>query len=239
MLNESAVKTLGLKNPVGKTIYIPGGNSSDREAEIIGVVKDFHITSLKDEIDPVMMYINPARFFTVAVKVSPNQSEQTINYIKSEWAKVFPDRVIDISFMDQKYEQLYSSEEKLADLFSIFSALAIFVACLGLFGLSAFTAEVKTKEIGVRKVLGASVTGISLLLSKQFVVWILVSNIIAIPIAIYAVNKWLQNFAYRVSLHWATFIAASFLVLAVSLIAISFQIIKAATANPIESLRYE
>jgi putative ABC transport system permease protein len=239
ILNESAVKSLGIKNPLGTSLFIPGENNQSREIKVIGIVKDFNISSLKDQIDPVFLYINPERFFTVAVKLSADQTRQTISYIQNEWNKIFPERKIDYSFMDQKYSQLYSPEEKLAELFSIFSVLAIFVACLGLFGLSAFTVEVKTKEIGVRKVLGASISGISFMLSKQFVVWVLIANIFALPVAGYAVNKWLQNFAFRISLDWTTFVISSLLVLAVALLAISMQIIKAAFANPVESLRYE
>ncbi len=239
IVNEAAVKYLGLKNAVGTSLYIPGGKDKEREVKIVGVVKNFNIASLKEEIEPYFLYINPVRFFTVAVKISPIQTNETFAQIKNEWAKIFPDRKIDYSFMDQTYSQLYSSEEKLAELFTIFSMLAILVACLGLFGLSVFTAEVRTKEIGVRKVLGATVAGISIMLSKQFIRWVLIANLFAWPLAALAVNKWLQNFAYRTGMDWTTFAFSSLLVLAVSLLAISIQIIKAAVANPVESLRYE
>lgn len=239
ILNEAAVKNLELKDPVGRSLFIPGGNGVSKEVKIVGVIKDFHISSLKDEIEPVFMYINPSRFLITAVKTVPGRAGEVIPYIKQVWTEIFPEKPIDYSFMDQKYAQLYSSEEKLAKLFTVFSVLAIFVASLGLFGLSAFTTEVKTKEIGIRKVLGAGIPGISILLSKQFVFWILIANIFALPVSVYAINKWLQNFAYRVSLDWITFLIASTLVLIISLFAISIQIIRAAVKNPVESLRYE
>jgi putative ABC transport system permease protein len=234
ILNESAAKYLGLKNPVGTSLY-----KGDQEVKIVGVVKDFHITSLKEEIDPFLLYINPERYFTVAVKVLPNQLSKTVTYIKNQWAKIFSDQKIEYSFMDQTYTQLYSSEEKLAQLITFFSLLAIFVACLGLFGLSVFTTEVRTKEIGVRKVLGATVTGISLMLSKQFIIWILISNLFAWPLAFFAVKKWLQDFAYRIEITWWMFAFAGGIALVIALATVSFQAIKAATANPVETLRYE
>jgi putative ABC transport system permease protein len=239
ILNESAVKYLGLKNPVGTSLYIPDGKEGDKEVKIIGVIKDFNIASLKEEIDPYFLYINPERYFNVAVKLLPNQQSKTIAFIKGQWTKIFPDRKMDYSYMNQTYTQLYSSEERLAQLFTIFSLLAIFVACLGLFGLSVFTTEVRTKEIGVRKVLGATITGISLMLSKQFIRWVLIANLFAWPLAFFVVKKWLQNFAYRIELDWTTFVISSVNVLAVSSLAIIIQIVKAATANPVKTLRYE
>ena len=239
ILNESAVKYLRLKNPVGTSIYVPGGKNGDKEVKIIGVVKDFHIASLKDKIDPFMLYINPASYYTVVVKLLPDQQSETMDYVKNQWTKIFPNRKLEYSFMDQTYYQLYSSEEKLAQLFTIFSLLAIFVACLGLFGLSVFTTEVRTKEIGVRKVLGATVTGISLMLSKQFIIWVLIANLFAWPLAFFAVKQWLQNFAYRIDIGWWVFVLASGIALVIALATVSFQAIKLAMANPVKSLRYE
>jgi putative ABC transport system permease protein len=175
----------------------------------------------------------------VAVKLLPKQQSETMAYIKGQWVKIFPDRKMDYSFMDQTYSQLYSSEEKLVQLFTIFSLLAIFVACLGLFGLSVFTTEVRTKEIGIRKVLGATVTGISLMLSKQFIRWVLIANLFAWPIAYYFMNKWLQDFAYRIEISWWVFVLSGGIALMIALLTVSWQAVRAASANPVESLRYE
>ena len=240
ILNQSAVKFLGLKNPVGTTVYLPGGkNGSTREAKVIGVVNDFHVSSLKEAIDPFFLYINPQRFFTVAVKISPQNVQQTIGYMEAEWAKIYPDKKLTYSFMDDDYKQLYSSEEKLSQLFIIFSMLAVFVACLGLFGLSVFTAEVKIKEIGVRKVLGATAANISLMLSKGFVKLVLTAGVIAAPVAYYFINMWLESFAYRITINPLMFVLACGIALIIALATISFQAVKAAIANPIEALRYE
>ena len=239
ILNETAVKLLGLNNPFMQSFYIPDENKRTKEVKIIGVVKDFHISSLKDKIDACFFYINPQRFSTVAIKISANQTLQAINHIKNEWIKIFPDEKINYSFMEEKYTQLYSSEEKLAKLFIIFSIMAILIAGLGLFGLAVFSVKLKTKEIGIRKVLGANITTISIMLSKNFIKWVLFANIIAWPVAYYFMNRWLQNFAYRIEISWWVFVFSSGMAILVALATVIFHALKAAMANPIEALKYE
>lgn len=146
---------------------------------------------------------------------------------------------LDYFFLDASFEQMHIADKKMGEIFSVFSILAIFVACMGLFGLAAYTSEQKTKEIGVRKVLGASVSNIYLLLSREFLIWVALANIIAWPVAYYVMHKWLQNFAYRVVIGWEIFLVSAGAALAISVVTVSYQSIKAALANPIDSLRYE
>jgi putative ABC transport system permease protein len=150
-----------------------------------------------------------------------------------------PSYPLDYFFLDASFEQMHISDKKMSEIFSIFSILAVFVACLGLFGLAAFTAEQKTKEIGVRKILGASATSIYSLLSREFLVWVALANILAWPVAYYTMHKWLQNFAFRILIGWDIFLISGGLALAISVVTVSFQSIKATTANPVDSLRYE
>ncbi len=239
IINQQAVKLLGLKNPVGHTVYIPGSGKGLRPATVIGVVKDFNIESLKKKIDPYFLFINPKRFFTVAIKISPEKQKATINYISSTWKSVLPGKRINYSFLTDTYNEIYSSEDKMGELFIIFASLAVFIACLGLFGLSTFTAELKTKEIGIRKVLGASVPGLSILLSKEFVKWVLIADILAIPLSIIAVHKWLEEFAFKTKIGPDIFAFASLIVLVISVLTISIQIIRTALTNPVETLKYE
>ena len=158
---------------------------------------------------------------------------------KETWKKMIPYYPLDYFFLDESFEQMHIADKKMGEIFTVFSILAIFVACLGLFGLAAFTAEQKTKEIGVRKVLGASVSNIYLLLSREFLKWVVLGNIMAWPIAFYAMHKWLQNFVYRVNIGWEIFLLSAVAALIISVLTVSFQSIKAAVANPVDSLRYE
>jgi putative ABC transport system permease protein len=237
IINEKAVKSLNLTDPIGSEIFlIP---ESSRILKVIGVVKDFHVKSFHNKIEPLFLSINPERFYTIALRIQPTYTQQTIQYLESVWKKVIPGQPFNYTFLDDTYNKLYNSEEKTGQMATIFSLLAIYIACMGLFGLAAFTAEQRTKEIGVRKVLGASVSNIVQLLSKEFVKWVLLANIIAWPIVWYAMNKWLENFAYKIEIGWWVFILAGGIALIIALFMVSYQAIMAATANPVESLRYE
>jgi putative ABC transport system permease protein len=233
IINETAAKKFGWKNPLGKQFE---GNPVKT---VIGVVKDFNFFSLHSKIGPLIMSIQPDEFNYLVMRIKPDDISATVNYVEKTWKEIVPGRPFDYSFLDQHFDDIYKSDQRTGDMFGFFSFLAIFIACLGLFGLAAYTAEQRTKEIGVRKVLGSSVSGIVLLLSKDFLKLVLIAGIIAVPVSYYAMNSWLQDFAYHAGIEPWTFIAAAILAFLIAFITISFQAIKAATSNPIKSLRYE
>jgi len=242
ILNETAVKKIGWPSPeaaVGKPFQY--GN---RRGRIIGVVKDFHYESLHQPITPIILYIVPQSFNSISVKIRAEQPANiaaTLEFLKQKWQEYRPNFPFQYSFIDERYEQLYQSEHRLGQIFGTFSLLAVFIACLGLFGLASYTAEQRTKEIGVRKVLGASLGNIVLLLSKEFARLVAVATLVSWPIAYYAMSRWLQEFAYRININHQslTFLLAALLAFAIALITVSFQSIKAAMTNPVEALRYE
>jgi len=233
ILNESAVKEMGWESPIDKKFGII------KRGTVIGVVKDFHFKPLHQEIKPVAICIYPEFFTYISVRISPENISHILDFLKKKWQKLIPSQSFEYSFLDDDFDNLYRTEMRLGKIFGIIASLAIFIACLGLFGLVAFTAEQRTKEIGIRKVLGASVYGIVILLSKEFVKWVLIANIIAWPVAYYAMNKWLQDFAYRINMGVWIFILAGALALILALLTVSYQAVKAALSNPVEALRYE
>ncbi|MGH7495375.1 MAG: ABC transporter permease [bacterium] len=242
ILNETAVKKIGWLSPesaIGKAFQY--GN---RKGRIIGVVKDFNYESLHQPITPVVLYIVPPSFNSISVKIRPDRPEDiasTLDFLKQKWQELRPNFPFQYSFLDERYEQLYQSEHRLGQIFGTFSLLAVFIACLGLFGLASYTAEQRTKEIGIRKVLGASANNIVLLLSKEFTRLVIVATLVAWPVAYYAMHRWLQEFAYRINLNQqtGTFLLAAILAFAIALFTVSFQAVKAALGNPIKALRYE
>jgi len=241
IINESAAKAFGLENPVGKRLVrgslTPG---KDEIFTVIGVVKDFHFESLHREIRPLAMYILPDEYIRyISVRTRPEAVDQTLAFLKDKWRAFVPGQPFEYFFLDDDFDRLYTAEKKIGRLFTSFSVLAILVACLGLFGLASFTAEQRTKEIGIRKVLGASVSNIVVLLTREFSKWVLLANLIAWPIAYFAMHRWLQNFAYRISIGVWMFVQAAFLALAIALITVSYQAVRAALVNPANSLRYE
>ncbi|MCD6335189.1 MAG: ABC transporter permease, partial [Candidatus Latescibacteria bacterium] len=237
LLNEAAVRRFGWespKNAIGKRATLWG-----RKWTVIGVVKDFHISSLHDPIEPLVLYIRPDRFCYLSVRIRPGHISETLDFLKHSWDEFSPNRPFEYSFLDDSFDKLYRAEDRLGKIFGSFSLIAILIACLGLFGLASFATEQRTKEIGIRKILGASVSGIVLLLSKEFTKLVLVSNLIAWPVAYWAMNRWLQDFAYRIPIGVGTFLLAGVIALVIALLTVSFQAIKAATANPVKALRYE
>ncbi|MDP3150641.1 MAG: ABC transporter permease [Ignavibacteria bacterium] len=243
VINEAAAKVLGLKNPVGSEIYETGigDNNVNKTWRIIGVIKDFHFESLHQPIQPLAMQLyNRGGFgkFTT-VRLSTTNIRESLQAIKSIWATYAEKQQFEYTFFNEDYDRLYKSEERTSKLFAAFSILAIMIGCLGLFGLAAYTAEKKTKEIGIRKVLGASIQSILVLLSKEFIKWIIIANVIAWPIAYYLMNTWLQDFAYRTDISFMVFLFSGASALLIALVAVGYQAIKAAVANPIKSLRYE
>jgi putative ABC transport system permease protein len=237
-LNEAGVKALGIKDPIGKIVIRPGNIS---RYEVIGVMKDFNYESLHEKIRPLAISLfnrgEYSRF--VSARVFPGDYQNTISSLERVWKKYAGNTVFQYNFLDQNLQSLYLSDQRAGKIAATFSALALLIACLGLLGLAAFITEQRTKEIGIRKVLGASVSEVIALLSSEFMKWVLIANIVAWPLAYYAMSKWLQNFAYRVNMNIWIFIASGALALIVALCTVSSQAIKAAMANPVESLHYE
>jgi putative ABC transport system permease protein len=233
ILNESAVKEIGWNVPLGKEFRII------EKGSVIGVVEDFHFKSLHQEIKPVALCIYPKFFEYFSVRISPANISLTLDFLKNKWQELVPSQAFEYSFLDEDFGRLYKAEMRLGKIFSIVTALAIFIACLGLFGLAAFMAEQRTKEVGIRKVLGATVLNIVFMLSTEFSKWVLLANIIAWPVAYYAMNRWLQDFAYRTGIKAWVFPLAAIMAFGIALLATSFQAVKAALANPTETLRYE
>lgn len=238
IVNEAAVRAIGWEDPLGKTIGFPGDDSGTKMT-IVGVVKDFHYVSPQMAVEPLLIGNDTARLRSVIVRISPDNMPATLAWLENKWKDFDPDRPFEYSFMDEAYNEQYRTEEKLLGIFVNFTLFAVFVACLGLFGLASFSAERRTKEIGIRKVLGSSAWKIVLLLSRDFAKWVLIANIIAWPLAWYLSNKWLEDFAYKVSVGPSLFVTAGLLALAIALFTVSFQAFKAASSNPVESLRYE
>jgi putative ABC transport system permease protein len=239
LINEAMVRSLGWKSPeqaLGKEFKSFAGNE-----RVIGVVKNFNYVSLQEPIGPYFFDMNLFPFFKrfIAVKLKGQDIENTIRHLENSWTQIAPAFPFEFSFLDENLDKLYKSQANLSKLIGYFSILAIFIACLGMFALSSFTAEQKTKEIGIRKVLGASTPGIVTLLSKEFLKLVLFANLFAWPVAYFIMNKWLDDFAFRINVQLWSFIAAAFVSILIALMTISYQSVKAAIANPIKSLRYE
>jgi len=240
IINEAAVQMLGWKtaqNAVGKDMAYGGV-----KGKIIGVVADFHFESLHQAIQPLLFSMPPvdkSYYGKISIKLNGQNVSSAINTIESTWHTYLPEVPFDYVFLDKKFERLYNSEQEQGRLFTIFSCIAIFIACLGLFGLSAFIITQRVKEIGVRKVLGASVLKIVAELSKDFLKLVLIAALIALPIAWYAMRTWLMDFAFHVGLSWWIFVLAGAIALVIAFATISLQSIKAAVANPVKSLRSE
>ncbi len=238
ILNETAAKLFDWDTAVGKRItWFDDDNT--RRGTVIGVVKDFHFQSLHTRIQPLLISLTRRSFNYMLVKVSPSDLPGTLAHCEAVWKKFDPEFDFEYSFLDADFDQLYRAEGRVRTLFGYFTFFAVFIACLGLFGLAAFTTQQRKKEIGVRKVLGASVAGVVGMLSKDFVKLVLAANVIAWPVAYFAMNKWLQDFAYRIEIGWWVFALAGGLALLIALLTVSTQAIKAALANPVEALRYE
>ncbi len=244
ILNETAVKEFGFGTPqqaLGQKLnwekWEKDSLNPVKKGEVVGVVKDFHYKSLHEKVAPLVMQLLP-EYYKMAVKVKTAELDKAVAFIKATWSK-YVGAPLDYSFLDESFDTMYKAEDKLGSLLLIFTIMAILIGCMGLFGLAAFSAEQRIKEIGIRKVLGASVFNITAMLSKSFVRMVLIASVIAFPIAWWAMNKWLEDFAYRTNISWWIFIAAGVLAIAVALITVSFQAIKAAIANPVKSLRTE
>jgi len=236
------VRDLGLTDPVGKQIVALGPTQERSQTfTIIGVMKNFHFESLHFQIRPLLVGLwepnNRGRF--VSVRISPEGIRETMAFLENTWQKFAGNQAFEYMFFDDHFAKIYKAEERTGKIFFAFSLLAIIIASLGLFGLAAFMAEQRTKEIGIRKVLGATESKIIFLFSKQFTKWVILSNLFAWPIAYYFMNKWLQKFAFKPEISVWSFLLASVVVFVIALLTVSYQTIKAARSNPVDLLRYE
>ncbi|GAB3771968.1 ABC transporter permease [Spirosoma horti] len=239
ILNETAAKTLGWGDKaIGHTLTNTNNEGNKGTYRVIGVVKDFHFRSLHERISPLVMVLGNTSG-TVIVKVKTKDLTGLLANLKKQWSQLAPEAPFTYSFLDERFSDTYRTEQKIGQILGLFAGLTIFVACLGLFGLATFMAEQRTKEIGVRKVLGASVASIVALLSKDFLKLVGVAIVLSIPVAWYAMDRWLQDFAYKIDLSWWVFALAGLLAVCIALLTVSFQSVKAALMNPVKSLRSE
>jgi len=239
ILNETAARVFGWgENAPGHSISTSTNKGEKIMYNVLGVVKDFHFKSLHERISPLVMVLAPNQGMII-VKLKTTDIASLLAVVKKQWTQLGAEEPLSYSFLDERFDNTYRSEQKIGLILGIFAGLTIFVACLGLFGLAKFTAEQRVKEIGIRKVLGASVAGVVSLLSKDFLKLVLIAFVIASPIAWYIMNKWLQDFAYRIDITWWVFVIAGITAILIALITVGFQAVKAAVANPVKSLRTE
>ncbi|MDJ1496778.1 ABC transporter permease [Cytophagaceae bacterium DM2B3-1] len=235
LINETAARIYGLKNPIGTRISTVGDRSNTYT--IVGVVKDFHFESMHQQIAPMVIFYGGDNG-QIAIRLKTANIPDLLSQIEERWKK-YSDNPFSYSFLDDRFNAIYSSEQRIGKLFGVFAGLAIFIACLGLYGLAWFVAEQRTKEIGIRKVLGATVSSIVVLLSRDFIKLVIIAMLIATPIAWYGMHQWLQDFAYHIDIQWWIFVLAGLLAISIALFTVSFQSIKAALTNPVKSLRNE
>jgi ABC-type antimicrobial peptide transport system permease subunit len=239
IVNESAARKLGFSDPqqiIGQ--YITTG-VSNINAEVVGVVRDFHSSSLHNEIEPVVLVNFPVFYYVAGLKLGTGNLGETIQFVEKNWSEVFPEYYFEYEFLDQQLADLYRQEERTFTLFKIFAGISIFIGCLGLYGLIAFMANQKLKEVGIRKVMGASVMNIVMLFSKEFIRLIIIAFLIAAPLSWYLMNEWLQGFAYQIDIHWTAFLAGIASTLVIALATVGYRSIRAAISNPVETLRSE
>jgi putative ABC transport system permease protein len=236
IVNEAFVKAMGTTNALNETI----GFLNKKQKTIIGIVKDFNYKSLKEKVSPII-FTNYKKLMTecLYVQYQTKDIQSLLSYMKTTWNKYFPDMAFKYSFLDERMENLYSEERKWKDIISYTSIIAVALACMGLFGMTLFSIQKRTKEIGIRKILGATAGNISIMLSKQFIALVVISDLIACPAAYYFMNKWLQDFEYRINISWWIFVLSGVAALLIAILTVCYQAIKAATANPVEALRYE
>ena len=239
LITETTAKLLGYSDAVGKTMYEPSyisGNNLLMPLQIIGVVKDFHYESLRQNIGPLCMRLGNSTGLA-SFRVTPANAQDLVKQIGDRWKAFAPGLPFKYRFLSDSFDEMYRSEQRAGTLAIVFTVLAVLIACLGLFGLITFIAEQRIKEIGVRKVLGASISNIVILLSKDFLMLVLIACVFAFPFAWWAMHTWLQDFAYGVNISWWVFAAAGFAAFVIALLTVSFKAIKAAIANPVKSLK--
>ena len=239
IINQAYLDILGWDNPLEKNIYIPGGDDNDYPLKIVGLIENFNYSSLHEEVKPLIVMNDPSRINYLSVKIKPENQKQVLDLIAAKWEEFYPAYPFEYFMQQAKYEEMYTSESNMSRLFVYFSMLAVFIAALGLFGLSSFTAEQRTKEIGIRKVLGSSVSQILRLLSKEFSRLVIIAIVIAVPLSWFGMDKWLQEFAYQTGISWWIFLISGVLAIFISYLTIIFQALKASRSNPVEALKYE
>ena len=234
LINETCAKHLGWGEPIAKIISRGGDH------QVIGLVKDFHFASLYHKIEPLIFTMKPYMGYSyLSVRINSGNINTTLNQLKKQWEKVVPGEAFDYIFLDESFNRVYRAEQQFGKILLYFAILTIIIACLGLFGLASFSTERRTKEIGIRKVMGSSVSGVVILLSREFTRWVLIANIVAWPVAYYGIKKWLQNFEYRIDFPVWIFFATALLVFLIAIFTVSYQAVKAARANPVDALKYE
>jgi putative ABC transport system permease protein len=240
VINESAVKALNLTNPIGQKLVVQNNAyTPDNEMEIIGVTEDMQYFTLKEASKPVMYFIRPWGKNEIIIKLESGDYRHALQEINDVWKEVEPNLPFTYQFMDERISSNYASEANTANIIGILSVIAVFLSALGIFGMIAFTVQQRIKEIGIRKVNGATISEVMTMLNKDFLQWVTIAFILAIPLALFAMNKWLENFAYKTDLSWWIFALSGLLVLGIALLTVSWQSWKAATRNPVEALRYE
>jgi ABC-type antimicrobial peptide transport system permease subunit len=234
IINEEVARLMGKESAVGERFEFMG-----KEGTIIGVMANWHYQPIRNKIEPLALTLSEGPSRIMLMRIPPGDVSKSLEAIENIWKRVVPTYPFEYYFLDENFDEMYRREESIGTLLKYFAVLAVFIACLGLFGLASFTAEQRTKEVGIRKILGATVSNITVLLCREFFLLVFVSNIIAWPVAYFLMKNWLQSYAYRTSLGIIIFIAAMAVALMVSFLSVSFQAIRAATASPIDSLRYE
>ena len=239
IINETAARRFGWTDPIGKTISMRTPDGRNLVRRVIGVVKDFHHLSLHEVIEPLVISYTTENITHLSIRMVPGDIAQSMEMIEARWGEIAPVTPFEFFFLDDSYDSLYRTEERVGQISLVFCGLTILIGCLGLFGLAAYTAERRTKEIGIRKVLGASTSGMIHMVSKEFILLVCFANLTAWPLAYFGMPRWLQNFAYRTNLPWTLFLGASLLAVIVALITVSYQAANAARTNPADALRYE
>jgi ABC-type antimicrobial peptide transport system permease subunit len=234
VVNETAAKVMGRESPIGRQFTFWG-----KKHRIMGVVRDFHFSPVHFSVKPLILAYLPDDFRFFVIKIDSGRIREALASMESVWKKFASEYPFEYRFLDEEYDTMYRNEQRVGTIFNSFAILAIVISCLGLFGLASFLAERRTKEIGIRKALGASVTEIILLLSKEFTKWVIVANVIAWPFAYYAMSRWLEGFAHRISIGIGPFATAALLAMVIALLTVIYQAVKAALTDPAKALRYE
>jgi putative ABC transport system permease protein len=234
VVNETAAKIMGGESPLAREFTFWG-----KKFRIMGVVKDYHISPMQFTLKPLILAYIPRDFHFFIIKINSERTPEAIQSMERVWKRFAPEYPFEYRFLDEEYDTMYRTEQRVGTIFRSFAILAIVISCLGLFGLASFLAERRTKEIGIRKALGASVSEIVLLLSKEFTKWVVVANLIAWPVAYYAMNRWLEGFAHRINIGMGPFVVAALMAVAIALLTVIYQAVKAALTDPVKALRYE
>jgi putative ABC transport system permease protein len=239
ILNETAARYMKLENIHDEKVFTDFGNPNGTTREVIGIIHDFNFQSLRDSIQPVALVLGREPNWEMAIRLKKGQEKEGLSRIKELWLKHAPDAPYEFSFLHKNFEEKLSTEKKIGMLFLLFTVLAIFIACLGLFGLATFTAELRIKEIGIRKVMGASVQNILSMLNKDFLKLVVIANLLAWPVTAWLMNQWLGQFAYHTTLPWWSFAVAGMCTIVIAFVSVSSRALRAAKGDPVNSLRDE